>query len=48
MIDFSVEGYGIVYKVADGGAAVELWFLYDMPPPPKDARVGEPGPVPMM
>lgn len=48
IIDLSVEGFGIVYKVVDHGAAVELWFLYELPPPPKAARARQTGPVPMM
>jgi hypothetical protein len=48
IIDFSVEGFGIVYRVVDKGAAVELWFLYELPPPPKSARRRRGGPVPMM
>jgi hypothetical protein len=42
IIDLSVEGYGIVYRIVDKGAAVELWMLYRLPPPPKSARVREP------
>lgn len=48
IIDFSVEGYGITYKIVDRGAAVELWFLFEVPPPPKEARAHRPGPVPML
>src|SRR5690242_5733627 len=33
IIDFAVDGYGIVYRTVDHGAAVELWFLYELPPP---------------
>ena len=31
MVDLNVDGYAIVYKVADHGAAVELTYLYEMP-----------------
>jgi hypothetical protein len=48
LIDFSVEGFGIVYRPVDHGAVVELWFLYELPPPPKAARAKRGGPVPMM
>lgn len=48
IVDFSVEGNGIVYKVVDHGAAAELWYLYPVPPPPKSARARRPGPVPLM
>lgn len=48
IIDFSVEGFGIVYRIADHGAAVELWILYELPPPPKGARARRPGPTPAM
>lgn len=48
IIDFSVEGYGIVYRVVDHGAAIELWQLFDLPPPPKAVRAVRPGPLPMM
>jgi hypothetical protein len=48
IVDFSVEGYGIVYKVVDHGAAAELWYLYSVPPPPKAARVRRTGPIPLM
>jgi hypothetical protein len=48
IIDLSVEGYGIVYRIADKGAAVELWQLFEFPAPPKEARAVRPGPVPMM
>lgn len=48
IIDLSVDGYGITYKIVDRGAAVELWFLFELPRPPKEARVRAPGPVPLM
>ena len=48
IIDLSVEGYGIVYKVVDKGAVAELWYLHPVPPPPKEARARRGGPLPMM
>lgn len=48
IVDFSVEGYGIVYKTVDHGAAVELWYLFEIPTPPKRARARRPSPAPMM
>ena len=48
IIDFTVEGYGIVYKIVDRGAVVEAWYLFEVPVPPKEARARRPGPVPMM
>jgi hypothetical protein len=53
IIDFSVEGYGIVYRVVDRGAAVELWYLFALPPAPAVERPSKPprsprDPVPMM
>jgi hypothetical protein len=48
IIDLTVEGFGIVYKIVDQGAAVELWYLYRMPPPPKAARTRRRGPAPVM
>jgi hypothetical protein len=29
--DLTVDGYVIIYQVADKGAAVELWYLYELP-----------------
>jgi hypothetical protein len=48
LIDLSVEGYGIVYRIVDRGAAVELWYLLELPAPPKEARARRSGPPPMM
>jgi len=48
LMDLSVEGYLIVYRVVDGGAAVELWMLYHVPPPPKSARARPVSSPPMM
>lgn len=31
MIDLSVDDYGIVYKIVDQGAVVELWYLFEIP-----------------
>ena len=31
MADMSVDGYVIIYKSVDHGAAVELWYLYELP-----------------
>lgn len=47
IIDMSVEGYGIVYRIADRGAAVELWYLFEFPSPPREVRLRAPAP-PMM
>jgi hypothetical protein len=48
LLDLSVEGYLIVYRVVDSGAVVELWYLHDVPRPRKGERSRMPGPVPMM
>jgi hypothetical protein len=48
IIDFTVEGYGIVYRIEDHGAVVELWYLFEIPTPPRAARARRPGPVPLM
>lgn len=53
IIDFSVRGYGIVYRVVDRGAAVELWYLFALPPAPRVQHPPKPprrpsDPVPMM
>ena len=48
LMDLSVEGYLIVYRVVDGGATVEVWTLHNVPPPPKSARARRVGPPPMM
>jgi hypothetical protein len=37
-IDFTVDGYGILYRVVDQGAAIELWYLYPLPEPPAERR----------
>jgi hypothetical protein len=47
IIDFSVEGYGIVYRIVDHGAAVELWYRFPMPGPPRRDR-GRPSASPPM
>jgi hypothetical protein len=50
--DLTVDGYVIVYQVVDKGAAVELWYLYELPPaerprkPPQPPK--PPRDVPMM
>ena len=31
LIDFSVDEYGIVYRIVDRGACVELWYLLEIP-----------------
>lgn len=50
MIDFSVTGYGIVYRIVDKGAAVELWLLYPLPglPSGRAPRPRRTGPPPLM
>ena len=48
LMDLSVEGLLIVYRVVDSGAAVELWMLYHVPPPPRNARARPTGSPPMM
>ncbi len=42
IVDLSVSGFAIVYKVVDQGAAVELWYLHEMPENPG----AQPGPRP--
>lgn len=50
--DLTVDGYVIVYQVVDKGAAVELWYLYELPssgrPVKRPKPPTRPGDVPMM
>ena len=46
--DLSVSGWAIIYKVVDHGAAVEIWYLYEINPRPRRRRRATPGMPPAM
>lgn len=48
MLDLSVDGYAIVYKLVDGMAAIELWYLHELPEWRTPKLPKKPGPVPFM